>query len=142
MELYWIHAPKTCRNFAILAAKTYFIGCKFHKLAKNFIIQTGDPTNSGFGGSSIYGDYFEDEINQFLKFTGAGILAMANAGPNKNGSQFFITLGLTPELNGKYTIFGRVSEGIKVVEKLNRLETLNNVPKFDVSIQNCYIKNL
>ena len=82
------------------------------------MIQGGDPTGTGRGGESIYGGKFEDEIVRDLKHTGAGILSMANAGPNTNGSQFFITLAPTPWLDGKHTIFGRVSKGITNIIKI------------------------
>ena len=87
------------------------------------MIQTGDPTGTGRGGSSIYGDKFEDEIHGSLKHTGAGILSMANSGPNTNGSQFFITLAPTPWLDGKHTIFGRVKGGMKVVQRMGLVKT-------------------
>lgn len=87
------------------------------------MIQTGDPTGTGRGGSSIYGDKFEDEIHASLKHTGAGILSMANSGPNTNGSQFFITLAPTPWLDGKHTIFGRVKGGMKVVQRMGLVKT-------------------
>jgi len=82
------------------------------------MIQGGDPTGTGRGGESVYGGKFEDEITRQLKHTGAGIFSMANAGPNTNGSQFFITLAPAPHLDGKHTIFGRVSEGMGVVERI------------------------
>ena len=87
------------------------------------MIQTGDPTGTGRGGSSIYGEKFEDEIHEGLKHTGAGILSMANAGPNTNGSQFFITLAPTPWLDGKHTIFGRVKNGLRVVQRMGLVKT-------------------
>ena len=87
------------------------------------MIQTGDPTGTGRGGASIYGDKFADEIDPSLKHTGAGILSMANAGPNTNGSQFFITLAPTPWLDGKHTIFGRVKGGMGVVRRLGMVKT-------------------
>lgn len=87
------------------------------------MIQGGDPTGTGRGGSSIYGDKFEDEISKELKHTGAGILSMANAGPNTNGSQFFITLAPTPWLDGKHTIFGRVKSGMSVVKRMGLVPT-------------------
>jgi peptidyl-prolyl cis-trans isomerase-like 1 len=87
------------------------------------MLQTGDPTGTGRGGSSIYGEKFEDEIHPALKHTGAGILSMANAGPNTNGSQFFITLAPTPWLDGKHTIFGRVTRGLGVVKRMGLVKT-------------------
>ncbi len=99
------------------------------------MIQGGDPTGTGRGGSSIYGGKFEDELTRELKHTGAGILSMANSGPNSNGSQFFITLAPCPHLDGKHTIFGRVSTGMSVVEKLGNVETgLEDRPKEVVRI--------
>jgi peptidyl-prolyl cis-trans isomerase-like 1 len=87
------------------------------------MIQTGDPTGTGRGGSSIYGDKFDDEIQASLKHTGAGVLSMANSGPNTNGSQFFITLGPAPWLDGKHTIFGRVKSGMRVVQRMGLVKT-------------------
>ncbi|XP_045166649.2 peptidyl-prolyl cis-trans isomerase-like 1 [Mercenaria mercenaria] len=88
VELYWKHAPSTCRNFAELARRGYYNGVKFHRIIKDFMIQGGDPTGTGRGGASIYGKEFDDEIHGDLKHTGAGILSMANSGPDTNGSQF------------------------------------------------------
>ncbi|KAF9495816.1 hypothetical protein BDN71DRAFT_1482468 [Pleurotus eryngii] len=118
LELYWDHAPKTCKNFAELAKRGYYNGTVFHRIISDFMVQGGDPTGTGRGGTSIYGQKFEDEITPELRFTGAGILAMANSGPNTNGSQFFITLAPTPYLDGKHTIFGRVASGMRVVQRL------------------------
>ncbi|KAG8905355.1 heme binding [Tulasnella sp. 403] len=122
-ELYWAHAPETCENFAELTKRGYYNGTLFHRIVADFMIQGGDPTGTGRGGTSIYGQKFEDEIHPDLRFVGAGILAMANSGPNTNGSQFFITLAPTPFLDGKHTIFGRVSTGIKVVQRLGAVST-------------------
>ncbi|PWN22077.1 cyclophilin-like protein [Microstroma glucosiphilum] len=118
LELYWDEASKTCENFYQLARRGYYDGVPFHRIINNFMIQGGDPTGTGRGGSSIYGDKFADEITPTLRFTGAGILAMANSGPNSNGSQFFLTLAPTPHLDRKHTIFGRVSEGMSVVQRM------------------------
>lgn len=111
-------APKTCENFTELVKKGYYNGIIFHRIIKGFMIQGGDPTGTGRGGQSIWGMPFEDEISPELKFNKTGLLAMANAGPDTNGSQFFITVAATPWLNGKHTIFGEVVEGADVVTSL------------------------
>ncbi|XP_013417367.1 peptidyl-prolyl cis-trans isomerase-like 1 [Lingula anatina] len=135
IELYWKHAPNTCRNFAELARRGYYNGVKFHRIIPDFMIQGGDPTGTGRGGASIYGQEFEDEIHPDLKHTGAGILSMANSGPNTNGSQFFITLAPTQWLDGKHAIFGRVASGMSVVQRLGMVETdQNDKPVEDVKI--------
>ncbi|EEP79657.1 peptidyl-prolyl cis-trans isomerase ppi1 [Uncinocarpus reesii 1704] len=123
VELYNDHAPKTCKNFSTLAQRGYYNNVIFHRIIPNFMVQTGDPTGTGRGGSSIYGEKFEDEIHPSLKHTGAGILSMANSGPNTNGSQFFITLAPTPWLDGKHTIFGRVKSGIRVLQRMGLVKT-------------------
>ncbi|GJC84643.1 peptidyl-prolyl cis-trans isomerase-like 1 [Colletotrichum liriopes] len=87
------------------------------------MVQAGDPTGTGRGGTSIYGEKFADEIHPSLKHTGAGVLSMANAGPDTNGSQFFITLAPTPWLDGKHTIFGRVKNGLSVVKRMGLVKT-------------------
>ncbi|KAF9032158.1 hypothetical protein BDZ89DRAFT_1063531 [Hymenopellis radicata] len=134
-ELYTHHAPKACKNFAELARKGYYNGVIFHRIISDFMIQGGDPTGTGRGGTSIYGQRFEDEITPELRFTGAGILAMANSGPNTNGSQFFITLAPTPFLDNKHTIFGRVSSGMRVVQRLGAVATdPQDKPREDVKI--------
>ncbi|KAF7547755.1 hypothetical protein G7Z17_g7505 [Cylindrodendrum hubeiense] len=123
VELYTTHAPKTCTNFTTLVRRGYYDNTIFHRIIPNFMVQGGDPTGSGRGGTSIYGDKFEDEIDPSLKHTGAGILSMANGGPNTNGSQFFITLAPTPWLDGKHTIFGRVKSGMGTVRRLGLVKT-------------------
>jgi len=116
-------APKTCENFAGLAKKKYYDGVIFHRVIKEFMIQGGDPTGTGRGGQSLWGNTFEDECDPKVSFTKKGILAMANAGPGTNGSQFFITTTLTPWLHMRHTIFGEVIEGYDVVEKIENCET-------------------
>jgi peptidylprolyl isomerase len=116
-------APKACENFEGLVKKGYYDGISFHRIIKGFMIQGGDPTGTGRGGQSIYGQPFEDEFKPNVMFNKAGILAMANAGRNTNGSQFFITTVATPHLNGRHTIFGEVVEGMDVVKKLENVTT-------------------
>ncbi|GAB6032876.1 Peptidyl-prolyl cis-trans isomerase-like 1 [Chamberlinius hualienensis] len=141
VELYWKQAPNTCRNFAELARRGYYNGCKFHRIIKDFMIQGGDPTGIGRGGASIYGADFEDELTEELKHTGAGIFSMANSGPDTNGSQFFITLGPTQWLDGKHSIFGRVYSGMKVVQRMGIVETdAADRPKDDVKITSAEIQ--
>lgn len=123
MELYWEHAPRTCRNMYELSGQGYFDNTIFHRIVKDFVLQAGDPTGTGRGGVSIYGDAFEDEFHDTLKHTGAGILSMANSGPNTNSSQFFITLAPTPWLDGKHAIFGRIKSGMRVVQRMSLVST-------------------
>jgi len=111
-------APKTCENFLGLIKKGYYNGVVFHRVIKGFMVQGGDPTGTGRGGESMWGDKFEDEVTPGIGFSKKGLLAMANAGPNTNGSQFFITTAATPWLNMKHTIFGEVISGYDVVEKI------------------------
>uniref|UniRef100_A0A0D6R9M9 Peptidyl-prolyl cis-trans isomerase n=1 Tax=Araucaria cunninghamii TaxID=56994 RepID=A0A0D6R9M9_ARACU len=142
VELYNKHAPKTCRNFLELSRRGYYNNVKFHRIIKDFMAQGGDPTGTGRGGESIYGPKFEDEITRELKHTGAGILSMANAGPNTNGSQFFLTLAPTPWLDGKHTIFGRVCRGMEVVKRLGNIQTdKNDRPIHDVKILRTTVKD-
>ena len=111
-------APKACENFLTLAGRGYYDGTIFHRVIKGFMIQGGDPAGNGTGGQSMWGKSFEDEYSPALKFDRAGLLAMANRGPNTNGSQFFITAAATPWLNQKHTIFGQVTAGMDVVKKI------------------------
>ncbi|KAJ4846808.1 hypothetical protein Tsubulata_037061 [Turnera subulata] len=144
VELYYKHAPRTCRNFLELSRRGYYNNTLFHRIIKGFIVQGGDPTGTGRGGGSIYNDggKFEDEITPQLKHTGAGILSMANAGPNTNGSQFFITLSPTPSLDGKHTIFGRVCRGMEIIKRLGSVQTDNNDrPIHDVKILRTSVKD-
>ncbi len=118
IELFPAAAPKTCENMLGLIKKGYYDGLIFHRVIKNFMIQGGDPTGTGRGGESLWGKSFEDEVTPSLIFDRKGLLAMANAGPNTNGSQFFITTIPTPWLNMKHTIFGEVIKGYDVVERI------------------------
>lgn len=123
IKLFTKEAPKTCENFIELVKKGYYDGIIFHRVIKDFMIQGGDPTGTGRGGESIWGKPFKDEFSPNLKFDKKGILAMANAGPNTNGSQFFITTAETPWLNNHHTIFGEVVNGYDVVEKIENSRT-------------------
>ena len=112
VELYADKAPVTVNNFVFLARDGYYDGVTFHRVIANFMAQTGDPTGTGRGGP---GYKFSDEFEPSLRHDGPGVLSMANAGPNSNGSQFFITHKATPHLDGKHAVFGRVVEGMDVV---------------------------
>lgn len=116
-------APKATENFLKHAQDGYYNGVVFHRVIKGFMIQGGDPTGTGRGGASIWKQPFEDEFNATVKFDRPGILAMANAGPKTNGSQFFITTATTPWLNMKHTIFGEVVKGYDVVQKIENTPT-------------------
>ena len=119
-------SPVTVANFVNLAKKGYYDGLKFHRVIDNFMAQGGDPTGTGAGGP---GYQFEDEVNNGLNFSKAGKLAMANAGPGTNGSQFFITTVPTEWLNGNHTIFGEVvsDDDLKVVKKLSKGDVMKKV---------------
>lgn len=116
-------APKAVENFTTHARNGYYDGVQFHRIIPSFMIQGGDPTASGRGGASIWGRNFPDECHADLTFDKPGILAMANAGPGTNGSQFFITTAKTPWLNGNHTIFGEVIEGYENIAKLEAVPT-------------------
>ncbi|KAL7847864.1 hypothetical protein AOLI_G00225820 [Acnodon oligacanthus] len=109
VELWSKEAPKACRNFVQLCMEGYYNGTIFHRVVPEFIVQGGDPTGTGAGGESVYGRPFKDEFHSRLRFNRRGLVAMANAGPHDNGSQFFFTLGRADELNNKHTIFGKVT---------------------------------
>lgn len=116
-------APKAVENFVTHVKNGYYDGIIFHRVIRKFMIQGGDPTGSGMGGESIWGKPFEDEFAIGYTFDRDGLLAMANAGANTNGSQFFITTVRTPWLNGKHTIFGEVIKGMDVVRRIEYAET-------------------
>lgn len=132
IQLFANRAPKTVENFVGLIQKGYYDGIIFHRIIDNFMIQGGDPTGTGRGGESLWGGKFQDEFHQELQHDGPGVLSMANAGPNTNGSQFFITLVATPWLNGKHTVFGKVINGSDVVTKIGDVETVRDKPVNDL----------
>lgn len=134
-------APKTCENFIGLIKKGYYDGIIFHRVIKGFMLQCGDPTGTGRGGESLWGKAFKDEFSKDYTFNKPGILAMANAGPNTNRSQFFITTSTPKHLNGKHTIFGEVISGYDVVEKIENVETgQGDKPKKEQKIIKAYLK--
>ena len=149
VRLFEKQAPKTVENFIGLAEgtkewtdpktgakvkKPYYNGLIFHRVIAGFMIQGGDPLGTGTGGP---GYSFADEFDPSLKLEKAGLLAMANRGPNTNGGQFFITLAPTPWLNGKHTVFGEVSEGMGVIEKIGNTKTTKpgDKPETPITIQ-------
>lgn len=120
IELFEDKAPITTKNFIDLTTKGFYDGVIFHRVIDGFMIQGGDPTGTGRGGP---GYKIPDEFHPDLKHDGAGILSMANAGPNTGGSQFFITLGPTPHLNNRHAVFGKVIEGLDVVKAIGKVST-------------------
>lgn len=128
LTLFPSKAPLTVANFLNLAKKGYYNGLTFHRVIADFMIQGGDPTGTGGGGP---GYQFQDEFDSSLKFDKPGILAMANAGPGTNGSQFFITHVPTTWLNGKHTIFGSVTKGQDVVNKIEQGDKIDGITVLD-----------
>jgi peptidyl-prolyl cis-trans isomerase B (cyclophilin B) len=128
LELYPQHAPRTVNNFVFLAGQGFYDGVKFHRVIDNFMVQTGDPTGSGRGGP---GYRFADEcVGNPLQHERC-VISMANAGPNTNGSQFFITHTATPHLNGKHTVFGKVTSGADVVDAIEQGDKMISVTVAD-----------
>jgi cyclophilin family peptidyl-prolyl cis-trans isomerase len=142
LELDASAAPKTVTNFILLARGGYYNGLTFHRVIQDFMIQGGDPRGDGTGGESIFGETFEDEITGNPLPMERGAIAMANRGPNTNGSQFFIiTAKETPWLVGKHTIFGRVTEGMDIADAISTVPTTaGNAPTspvtFDTEVVN------
>lgn len=144
LELFADVAPLAVENFMTHIKNGYYNGIAFHRIIKNFMIQGGDPTESGRGGKSIWGKAFKDEFKGKL-FDKVGVLAMANAGPHTNGSQFFITTAPTPWLNGHHTIFGQATKNsMETLKKLNSVQTFGpssgDKPQERQEIIKAYIK--
>ncbi|MEP9412354.1 MAG: peptidylprolyl isomerase [Candidatus Brocadia sp.] len=124
IELYPKYAPKTVNNFVFLTREGFYDGVSFHRVIRDFMIQGGDPTSTGRGGP---GYKFEDEVKVNPLTHDAGVISMANAGPNTNGSQFFITHSQQPHLNGKHTVFGKVISGQDVVNAIRQGDIMMKV---------------
>ncbi|CAN7937047.1 unnamed protein product, partial [Ixodes hexagonus] len=120
IELFCEACPRSSENFMALCASDYYNGCLFHRNIKGFMVQTGDPTGTGKGGESIWGEKFADEFRDDLKHNVRGVVSMANNGPNTNASQFFITYAKQPHLDLKYTIFGKVIDGLDTLDELEK----------------------
>jgi len=143
VQLFARECPKTVENFCVHAKNGYFNGHIWHRCIKQFMIQTGDPTGVGTGGESIWGGEFEDEFHPTLRHDRPYTLSMANAGPNTNGSQFFITVVPTPWLDKKHTVFGRVTRGMEVVLSISNAKThpKTDKPYDDMSVVSVTVKN-
>ncbi len=124
LELFPQHAPKTVNNFVFLAQDGFYDGITFHRVINNFMVQGGDPTGSGRGGP---GYRFEDELKGNPLRHERGVISMANSGPGTNGSQFFITHGPQPHLDGKHTVFGKVTKGLDVVDAIEQGDAMVKV---------------
>ena len=135
IELYMEKAPLTVGNFIKLVDKGFYNGLIFHRVIPNFMIQSGCPQGTGYGGP---GYTIRDEFDPNLKHDTPGILSMANAGPNTGGSQFFITVAPTPWLDGKHAIFGKVTDGMDIVDKISKVQT----GRADKPIQDVVIKSI
>jgi peptidyl-prolyl cis-trans isomerase A (cyclophilin A) len=139
IDLYTAQAPLTTGNFIKLAKKGFYDGLIFHRVIPDFMIQGGCPQGSGRGGP---GYTIKDEFHSSLKHDDKGILSMANAGPNTGGSQFFITVAKTPWLDGKHAVFGKISQGYDIVERISKVKTgRNDKPVTDVVINSITIKD-
>eukprot|EP00823_Brevimastigomonas_motovehiculus_P007747 TRINITY_DN689_c0_g1_i1.p1 TRINITY_DN689_c0_g1~~TRINITY_DN689_c0_g1_i1.p1 ORF type:complete len:186 (-),score=13.86 TRINITY_DN689_c0_g1_i1:299-856(-) len=133
--LHYKECPKTCRNFIELAKHSYYDGVIFHRVVPDFVAQTGDPLGDGTGGESIYGRPFEDEIKGKLSHDKKGVVSMANAGHNSNTSQFFFTLRAISHLDGKYTVFGYVTEdSLSVLDDIAKVKVKDDKPVSPVKI--------
>ena len=141
IELFCEQCPRTCKNFLALCASGYYNNSIFHRNVPKFIIQGGDPEGTGKGGKSIYGKFFEDEFCEELAHTDRGFVGMANRSkPNTNSSQFYFTFGPQPQLNNQCTVFGKIIDGLKVLDKMeaipvdNKYKPVQEIKILDVQI--------
>ena len=136
LDLYPQHAPKTVNNFVFLAREGFYDGMAFHRVIGDFMIQGGDPTGTGRGGP---GYRFDDETKGNPLRHDAGVISMANAGPNTNGSQFFITHSPQPHLDGRHTVFGRVVEGRDVVDAIRQGDRMTKVEVDESDVSDAHV---
>ncbi|KAI8853518.1 peptidyl-prolyl cis-trans isomerase-like 3 [Chytridium lagenaria] len=140
IEVFCEATPRTAENFLALCASGYYNQSLFHRNIKGFMVQTGDPTGTGKGGNSIWGRPFEDEIKSTLKHNARGMVSMANKGPDTNLSQFFITYAKQPHLDSKYTVFGKVIDGMDTVDSLEKIPSdAQHRPMQEIRIRNVTI---
>jgi len=139
IELFAELAPLASENFLSLAASGQYDNTKFHRNLPGFMIQGGDPTGSGKGGTSIWGKKFKDEINSSLTHNARGIISMANSGPDTNGSQFFITYAKQSHLNNVYTIFGKVIWGWDTLSNMEKIPVKGDKPLEEITLNSVTI---
>ncbi|EGF80604.1 hypothetical protein BATDEDRAFT_11296, partial [Batrachochytrium dendrobatidis JAM81] len=140
IEVFCEATPKAAENFLALCASGYYNGCVFHRNIKGFMVQTGDPTNTGKGGTSIWGGKFADEIKSTLRHNTRGIVSMASKGADANGSQFFITYSKQSHLDSKYTVFGKIIDGLDTLDSLESVPVDgNHRPNQDIKINSVTI---
>merc|ERR1712066_1097271 len=137
IKLFFQETPKSVENFTVHSKNGYYDNIIFHRVIQGFMIQTGDPQGDGTGGESIWGGEFEDEFHRSLKHDRPFTLSMANAGPNTNGSQFFVTTVPCPWLDNKHTVFGEVVEGMDVVKKIEAVGSQSGKPMKRIMIADC-----
>ena len=141
-DLFPEECPKTVENFVVHAKNGYYNNLIFHRVIKGFMVQTGDPEGDGTGGESIWGKEFQDEIHADLKHDLPFTLSMANCGPGTNASQFFITTVPCPWLDGKHTVFGRVTKGMTAVKDIEQVRVdKENKPLIEVKLHSIRIKD-
>ena len=139
IDFYPQSAPLAVENFKTHTSNGYYDSVKFHRIIPGFVIQGGDPTGTGTGGESIWGKPFPNEIDEQLRWDRRGLVGMANAGPNTNGSQFFIALVATPWLDGMHTIFGTVVSGMETIDAIEKIGSESGAPSEEVRIKKAYL---